>query len=160
MPFAVERITRAQALSLVVLVAGAVTWAVVGFDRFRFGAPAAVRIVGACLVLVAILVVRASLAAGARLQRALAAGGPETWSDYAHGPYRYARHPMYVASPLASAGAGLLFGAWPFIVLIPVLLGANCWSAIKEERNYRTNPLYVEYALRTRAVGRRRQLPD
>lgn len=82
--------------------------------------------------------------------------GAQSWEDYAYGPYRYTRHPLYLGEFGAALGAGLLFGAWPFIGVAIVLIGAGYVSAVYEKREYREDALYVENAARTRAFGRRR----
>ncbi|MGD8402166.1 MAG: isoprenylcysteine carboxylmethyltransferase family protein [Anaerolineales bacterium] len=40
-----------------------------------------------------------------------------------NGPYRYVRHPMYLAVILAALGALLIFRTWAMVLFVPLSLG-------------------------------------
>lgn len=68
-----------------------------------------------------------------------------------HGPYRWVRHPMYVALLLAMAGIaaeasnGLVLGVWALLLLV-----LNFKAALEERLLQQRWPEYTDYRVRTR----------
>jgi len=69
-----------------------------------------------------------------------------------HGPYRWVRHPMYLAVTIAMAAFCAAGDAWQW-ALLAALLGVLAAKAVREERGLAlAHPAYAEYRARTRAI--------
>jgi methyltransferase len=56
------------------------------------------------------------------------------------GPYRYLRHPNYVAVVMELLAAPLIFGAWRTAILVSALNGVALWIRIRCEERALTTP--------------------
>jgi protein-S-isoprenylcysteine O-methyltransferase Ste14 len=62
------------------------------------------------------------------------------------GPYRYVRHPMYVAAIIFMAGTSLLLGSWYGLLMGLFFTLAMAYRALQEERVLKAElPGYAEY---------------
>lgn len=71
------------------------------------------------------------------------------------GPYRFARHPIYLALVLLAMGEALAFGSWPALVIVlSGIVPTFAWRARAEEKLLRRTfgERYVLYQQRTRMI--------
>ncbi len=69
-----------------------------------------------------------------------------------HGPYRWVRHPMYLAVTIAMAAFCVAGDAWQW-ALLAALLGVLAAKAAREERGLAVaHPAFAGYRARTRAI--------
>jgi protein-S-isoprenylcysteine O-methyltransferase Ste14 len=69
------------------------------------------------------------------------------------GPYRWVRHPMYVAQALIAVGAPLALGVrWVRLLTVPALIVLAARVALEERALARAFPEYPQYAARTKRV--------
>lgn len=103
---------------------------------------------GAVILLLTTFYLWASLAFGCRFSNLTHRG------ILTNGPYRFSKHPAYVAKNLSWWLIAMPFmaedGAWPALLRCLMLLGVNAlyWlRARTEERHLSRDPVYVQYAL-------------
>jgi protein-S-isoprenylcysteine O-methyltransferase Ste14 len=79
------------------------------------------------------------------------------------GPYRFVRHPFYLANALIDAGVAVMSGWWLLQIVLPVWWLAIYIPVMRKEENYLSGAfgtVYEEYKKRTaRLIPWRRPLP-
>ncbi len=69
------------------------------------------------------------------------------------GPYRYVRHPLYLAEEITILGLLLQFRSWGALVLVVMQFGLQVWRMHNEERVLaETFPEYADYARSTSRI--------
>ena len=69
------------------------------------------------------------------------------------GPYRWVRHPMYLAQALVAVGAPLALGVhWLRLLTVPAVLVLGARVLLEERALARAFPEYSQYAARTKRV--------
>ena len=70
-----------------------------------------------------------------------------------HGPYRFTRHPMYLAKLVVVIGNVILSGSFWFLIMFAYLLFETVATVIKEESYLRSSlPAYENYRRRTTMI--------
>ncbi len=70
----------------------------------------------------------------------------------ASGPYRWVRHPGYLGVVLYLTGLAVIFGWWPPVVVVVIMLDAYCRARIEREETINRDGIagYGEYMPRVR----------
>jgi protein-S-isoprenylcysteine O-methyltransferase Ste14 len=67
------------------------------------------------------------------------------------GPYRFVRHPGYMAALVAAVTSGIALGSWISTFIAPAALVLLLWRTIVEDRMLQRDlPSYADYAAKVR----------
>ena len=61
------------------------------------------------------------------------------------GPYRYARHPLYVGSSVMAAGVAIGAGSWAVAALVALYMGSTIAAAVRTEEAFLRRRFGEEY---------------
>ncbi len=129
-------------------------WAVIGLDAGRFGwssIPMGVRLLAGFVLLSSF-----GLTGWASQVNTFLSGQVRIQAERGHhaittGPYRYIRHPMYVAMILSDLSLPLLFGSWWALAISAGMISLVFVRTALEDRTLQAElPGYAEYARQTR----------
>jgi len=129
-------------------------WAVIGLDAGRFGwssVPVGMRLLAGCVLLSSF-----GLSFWASQVNTFLSGQVRIQAERGHhaitsGPYRYVRHPMYVAMILNALSLPPLFGSWWALVVSAIMISIVFVRTALEDQTLQTElPGYAEYVQQTR----------
>jgi protein-S-isoprenylcysteine O-methyltransferase Ste14 len=130
-------------------------WALAGLDRGRFHISDSVPVICRFAALVAFALAWLVVVWAMRINRFFSSV-PRIQSERGHtvissGPYRFVRHPGYMAALVAAVTSGVALGSWLSTCIAPLGIAALARRTIVEDRLLRRElPGYAEYAGRVR----------
>ncbi len=125
-------------------------WAVIGLDAGRFGwssVPAAVRVAAGILLLGTFVLTGWASVANTFLSAQVRIQAERGHHAVTTGPYRYVRHPMYVAMILSGLSLPLVFGSfWALAVSACMWVVLIVRTALEDRTLQAELPGYADYA--------------